>query len=78
MFLKRFTTSTLMTLKGSTVPRAMVPRSITSAKPCVNHLFGYTNGYGKSPCFSRYALSSVVNVDVGGPCLPVLNVGVLP
>ena len=45
---------------------------------CSNAIFGYVRSYGKSPCFSRHALSSLVSLDWLGPCLPVLNVGVLP
>ena len=55
------------------------PRSIVLAvKGCSNGIFGYVRSYGKSPCFSRHALSSLVSLDWLGPCLPVLNVGVLP
>jgi hypothetical protein len=71
------TTSMLRALCIAIRIGAMVPRSKMSAKTCVNHLFGYSNGHGKSPCFSGVVLSCFVSLDWLGPCLQVLDVGVL-
>jgi hypothetical protein len=50
-------------------------RSIVLAvKHCSNDVFGYVRRYGKSPCFSRYALSAVANVDHGGLVFRLLNI----
>jgi hypothetical protein len=48
-----------------------------AVEPCSNHIFRVGHSYGKSPCFSRCALSSSVDVDYGGSAFAVLNMAVI-